>query len=440
MMKCRLGFIFVGLCLSISGDYAGALKPFVPREDPLGGAVDAPLPPSVPTATAAPFGPGRPIRVLQIQLGGDGYFKAVTQELQTAQPGLPPAAIQYLDWPEDGANPFGISHYNFDVGPYRLSPDERGKAPLITPQAHKWFASQVAQGLVPDVVIIGGHHAPGLGWHSHFIKNDNYYERSLVSTRLFASARRFKVVRDYFANVKMAVIGGCWALANLEPHGRRGEYLSPSDIARIYFTGAPGRAAMLGEVSDPHTLAFQRHELTTLYSNRYKPTAELEDCSRPTKKYCHTFHVDRVLPDYALFDGSHTYNAASLMRRLFPNAAMVIGFHSPSPYANRAGAIYRSAFANAREDLRHERINGQPVASPLRALIDSGISKNDRRRILNSLRVQWTRATYRMNRGRTAGSITPAFPDLDADGLFAYYPTDPELPLGPKFRPYRPQH
>jgi hypothetical protein len=41
-----------------------------------------------------------------------------------------------------------------------------------------------------------------------------------------------------------------------------------------------------------------------------------------------------------------------------------------------------------------------------------------RKKVIEALRKNWTIQTYRMNRKRPSGSITPAYPDLDANGSF----------------------
>jgi hypothetical protein len=427
-MKLHNLFLTLSLTIFMACDHSSAGPGKEVTPDPFGGEVDEVTEADL-NHSSAPFSEHRPIRVLKVRLGGEDYFNVVTNELKGNQSGLPAASVTELTWPEGGANPFAISEYNFELGALRRSFTEAGPAPLFPEASLRWFADQVASGNVPDVVIIGGHHVPGLGWHGHYIKPDNYYEKTLTSAKLFASARRHKVIREYFSHVKLAFIGGCWAMANLEPHGPNGEYLSPDDIARTYFSSDAGRQFMLGNESLPNSLAYQRHELTTLYGRRYKAEASEEVCSK-TKRFCQSFHVTRVLPDYALYDGSHTYNAPYIFRRLFPNSALVMGFHSPSPYSDQVGSIVQTAISAARNELG--------LSSPLRALIDSATPLEVRRQILTSVRVQWTRTTHRLNRGRTAGSITPAFPDLDANGPFAYYDRDPELPLGPRFSPYRP--
>jgi hypothetical protein len=41
-----------------------------------------------------------------------------------------------------------------------------------------------------------------------------------------------------------------------------------------------------------------------------------------------------------------------------------------------------------------------------------------RKKVIEALRKNWTIQTYKMNRERPSGSITPAYPDLDANGVF----------------------
>ena len=138
------------------------------------------------------------------------------------------------------------------------------------------------------------------------------------------------------------------------------------------------------------------------------------------------YAIDRMLPDSGLWDGSDMYNIPLKMKRLFPNALGIFGFHRPSPFT--PGGIWRSAFNQARLAAKTNNI--------LVPLLSDSVSVEQKKMMVQKLRIGWTRASFALNRGRANGSITPAFPDLDQNGLFAYEPGAHELPGAPKFAPY----
>jgi len=382
---------------------------------------EVPKGPSVSDQSESDF-KKRPIRLLHIQLGGTSVFRFIKTEIQGhgAIKGKTFVEIRLPNIKQQ--NPFGFSRYNFDTGGYRPADISQMTAPpVISERDASWYQEQLDQDLVPDILYIGGHQIPGMGWHSDETDANDYYLRSIYFPTLLESVKKYPAMKEYFARIKIIFIGGCWGLANLEPHGPHGEYLSPQAIEKIYFSSAKGRSQMLGNIYSRHSLEYQRHELYTLYDGDFSNGPKAEVCRDPVNfKDCLTFNAQRVLPDIGLYDGSHSYNYPYLMKHLFSGAYLVFGFHSPSPYNENVAPMYRTAF-----DWTRQKIGANE--NLFLDLLDPGVSVEQKKQLVQTLRLNWTKATYRLNREaidanrfvpRPAASISPIFPELDANGPF----------------------
>lgn len=399
-------------------------------------------PPVVKPKRPLPASQGRVIRILHIKLGGSGYFQVIRSELSQKIDGLENITIEDLSSDLNDTNPFEISNRSFNLGDLRNSVEAAGPEHTYSEASAKWFARQVETGRTPDVLVISGHHIPALGWHTDDSligsKNVEYYRGSMSSLQMFASANKYPAVRQFFSKVKLAFIGGCWALANLEPHGANGEYLEPHQIAVVYHHFMAGKWRTVGGPSMVHSLEHERDRLVTLYDGDFTRLTRDEICYQ-IKNECPTLSVERVLPDYGLYDGSHSFNGPYLFKTLLPNAALVMGFHSPSPEHRDVGELLSAAISGSRADLaiRGITFEGHPIQSPLRMIFEERrLSEASYKEVIHALRVNWTKSTYLRNRGRASGSISPALADEDANGPFAYYPESKLIPNAPRFAPY----
>lgn len=382
--------------------------------------------------------PVKPIYVVHIRMGNAELAQTVESELRRSLPNSENRPIVFLRPNINVANnPFGISRYNFEMGYSRtMSGNRDDLIPLLNSEMTKWFADLEAKDIHPEIFILNGHHTPGLGFYSNstwdtkrkdqFGQSIEFYNQALFMPSLYKSAEKIPVVNRFFSKIKMVFIGGCWGLANLQPKefGDHGRLLTKREIYNFYQAGQLDRA--LGTLKNPHSLAYQKNELTTIYSDDYAKNESGETCLDNTKTHCERYAIDRILPDSGLWDGSDMYNIPLKMKRLFPNALGIFGFHRPSPY--NPGAIWRSAFSQARSVLKTNNI--------LIPLLSDSVSIETKKTMIQKLRIAWTKASFALNRGRANGSITPAFPELDQNGPFAYEPNAREFPSAPKFAPY----
>jgi hypothetical protein len=217
-------------------------------------------------------------------------------------------------------------------------------------------------------------------------------------------------------------------MTNLEPHGPKGEYLSPEEIKAKYFSSPQERAKMVGSADKVNTLEFYRQRLFREYgpSNKkeeYVRTKNEEICLVKPYTNCTITNLDRIMPDSYLYDGSHLYNYPYMMKRLFPNATMIFGYSSASPSEEIRVKIFQEMLDKTYADLNASfaamgkgKINN--VLFPLTLQPSDPRLNNDlNRMIIKVMRKNWTIATDTMNRNRPSGSISPAYPDLSADGV-----------------------
>lgn len=324
----------------------------------------------------------------------------------------------------DSRNPFWINPGDFFTGLHLVLPvSSRGPVPQVPAKDTTWFDEQIAKGQSPEVFVIGGHHVISEGYH-----NDPE-TMFLYTPTLMDTISRVPAARAYFDSVKLAVLWGCNTLTNLEPHAPNGDYLSPNQIEELYLSGSDGRAAVTGSATATNTLEFYRARLAREYGAwnkrhyEYTRDPKSEKCeSSPGNPYlkCSITNVDRILPDLALYDGTHKMNGAWVHKRIFRNAYLVLGFNSASPSEENRVKIFQAAMAAAYAELNRGLTASSPdyVHNLLREIIADGTAKARRSRLIQAVRKAWTVATYRMNRGRPSGSITPALPELDRDGMF----------------------
>lgn len=380
----------------------------------------------------------KPIYIVHIRMGNGELAQTVESELRRSLPNNENRPLIFIR-PNMNIenNPFAISRYNFNIGYSRtMSGNRDDLIPMFNSEMTKWFADLEAKDIHPEVFILNGHHTPGLGFYSNttwetnaknqFGQSIEFYNQALFMPSLYKSAEKIPVVNRFFSKIKMVFIGGCWGLANLQPKefGDHGRLLTKREIFNFYKAGQIERA--LGSLKNPHGLAYQKNELTTIYGDDYARKESDETCLDSSKTHCERYAIDRILPDSGLWDGSDMYNIPLKMKRLFPNAIGIFGFHRPSPF--NPGSIWKSAFSQAR--------NALGVNNILIPLLSETVSTDVKKTMIQKLRVSWTKASFALNRGRANGSITPAFPELDQNGPFAYEPNDRELPSAPKFAPY----
>ena len=70
----------------------------------------------------------------------------------------------------------------------------------------------------------------------------------------------------------------------------------------------------------------------------------------------------------------------------------------------------------------------------METIVDPNTPPDLRKTVIESVRKNWTIVTYAQNRGRPSGSITPALPELDKNGIFnVSVPGSKDTPL---YAPY----
>jgi hypothetical protein len=319
-------------------------------------------------------------------------------------------------------NPFKITDFDFFVGLSRPYEDEGiGLVPEITDTQAAWFDQAVARNELPDIFVVAGHQVISEGWH-----NESEHMFLFLPT-LLQTLRNHKSARIFFDHIRMAVLWGCNTMTNLEPHGPNGEYLTPEQIKAIYDSGPKGRLQVIGDGEKVNTLEFYRQRLYREYGPGHKKveyvrSQKAEVCLTRPYTNCPVTNLDRVLPDSYLFDGSHLYNYPYLMKRVFPNATMVFGFSSASPAEEIRVQIFKATLEKTYADLNASFKNsGKKINNILYPLVlqpnDPTLSDDLNRMIIKSLRKNWTIQTDAMNRNRPSGSISPVYPELDADGV-----------------------
>ncbi len=391
-----------------------------------------------PVTQAAASDSNRPIYILHVRMGNGELSSQVQAEISRAvSAGSQRKVVLIRPNLNSANNPFAVTTENFATGHSRSQVGQQtDPVPLMTETQLKWFESQINQDMMPDVFIINGHHIPGMGFHSDeaytsALKNQQgenllFATQALYTPTLHQSIAKYPILQKYFSRVKLVFIGGCWGLSNLEPRedGDRGNFLSPEQIQDLYKTD---RARAIGNSRLAHSLEYQRHELATIYSGDFTRNSRNESCANiQTGEQCDRYHADRTLPDYGLWDGSHMFNQPLLFKRSFPNAVGVFGFHRPSP--RNPGPIWAATFAEARQNTQLPNI--------LLPLLSEKVPDVIRKSILQELRIAWTRNSYYLNRQRASGSISPRYPELDANGPFAYAEGQKEFPEAPRFAPY----
>jgi hypothetical protein len=355
------------------------------------------------------------IIMLQLNLGGKEVFNLLKSEAErpmTFRSKKTPVQEVSLPNPEV-QNPFAIEKGNFLI-----------HKKYIEEKDADWFQQQIEENRIPDILYIGGHHVPSQGWHTHQLDDQDHSYQSIYFPTLLNSLKKYPAMKIYFSKIKFVFIGGCWGLANLEPHGKKGEYLSPDKIKQLYFSSAAGKSLVLGNKKNPHSLEYQKWELTQVYSADYTQNPNEKACDANT---CSKWYIHEALPDIGLFDGSRRYNIPYLMRYIFPNAQLVVGFHSPSPFNQKVAQIYRNVFASVRAEF--------PELNNIFVQLLNPENSEVTKKMTQSFRKNWTLKTYQLNNKRASGSITPAYPDLDQSGLFVL-PESMQLPWAPRFSPY----
>lgn len=386
----------------------------------------------------------KPIYVVHVNLGNTQLSDNVIREIQrTNENGENRQVIVIKPNLDTNENPFAVSRYGFEMGLSRMNGEIRNEeVPVFSAKMLSWFQGLEDQNIHPEVFILNGHHVAGVGFYSDTqwdkkLSNNNTVElptRALFTQTLIRSKKQFPVVKRFFETIKLAFIGGCEGLANFEPkeHGHYGRALSTEEIRQRFQTG--NKETILGNISKRIGLAYFKFDLAKTYQEFTDEPNEEICVDQNSKRGCETYDVNRILPEAGLWNEDHPFNMPYIMKHLFPNAYGVFGFSTPSPL--KPGIMWETAFNDARRTLAINNI--------LAPLLSDEVSLGEKRNLIQSLRVAWTRSTYRLNSRtvgsrtihRVSGSITPAFPDLDQNGIFAYGTNDTETFEAPKYAPY----
>ncbi len=320
--------------------------------------------------------------------------------------------------PEQHPNPFGVSTFDWNVGHHLPKEgEEPGPAPDINYfQDASWYLGLVLQNKLPDIFLIGGHFANSLGWMS---PNEKVF---LYAETLSEMPKRHPAAKLVFDHVKLAILGGCHSMTNLQPHGPHGEYLSPAEIFEKYTYGSDQiKSQLIGTGGDEWTLKGYRNRLYddehdfTLFANR-------EDCKDPEgPNLCKRAYLNRVFPTRSLWDPEEPFNGPRRWKKLFPNAYLVLGYSTGSPPEEIREEILKLAIKNT--EIQLNKTGSSRVNEYSHHIIQTIVSDHTpdpvRREVITEFRIQWTKATAALNGGRASGSITPAYPDLDANGVFS---------------------
>jgi hypothetical protein len=326
----------------------------------------------------------------------------------------------------DPVNPFGLANHDFRTGLQLTNETSNGPVPTVSENDVKWFEEQVAANNLPDVFMVGGHHVISEGWH-----NDPESSFLFMPT-LLDTLSKSNSARKIFDHVKLAVLWGCNTMTNLEPHGANGEYLDSSEIETEYKASRSGRLSMIGinAAGDVKTnsLEFYKQRLAREYgpeSGKYEYTrsSRRERCiGTPAEpfKNCPVTNLERIMPETFLYDGTHKFNEPARMKSIFRNAYLVLGFSSASPSEEQRAKILNQVLREATHDLNQELlVTHQPAQDNILYTIVADQTDHDlRMKAIELVRKHWTLDTYSLNRQRPSGSITPAFPELDKNGVF----------------------
>ena len=184
---------------------------------------------------------------------------------------------------------------------------------------------------------------------------------------------------------------------------------------------------MIGTPEKVNTLAFYRARLAREYGpggDKYEYTLSRsqEKCEDKPYSLCKITNLNRIMPDSYLWDGNHWYNYPYMMKRLFPNANIVFGYSSASPDEKRRVQIFKATLDRTYQDLNSKfKSSGKKINNILFPLVlpkgDPQISDDLNKEIIKSLRTNWTIMSDSMNRNRPSGSISPVYPELDAQGV-----------------------
>lgn len=369
------------------------------------------------------------IRILFIQLGSRGLVQSIQQHLGKN------FDVQVTRVPMDKQNnPFNVTSDGFHIGNSRPSENEKFQYPPIANDL-SWFnqfdpqkvTPQALNEILPDILVISGHAIAGLGWHSDEMDpGENYYQQSFYLAGFVHTMRSHPGARNLFKNIKMVMLGGCNSLVNFEPHYTNGAFLNSKQIAAIYNyqsqkNNHSGKSYVIGNATNFNTLDFYRRRLARLYPLDFTLDPYQERCALRiaglAPDHCQTLDLNRVLPDYGLFNESHMFNYPYMMKRIFPKASLILGFAGSSDYAPRTKEML---FETLQASLQELKGNGADISNVLSPIIDKDskiISRELKKTILQSIRKNWAIQTYR-GLGRIGSSITPAFPEVDANGPF----------------------
>ncbi len=389
----------------------------------------------------------KPIYVVHVSLGNNQLAQNVVEELLRPNPNFQNRPVIMLRPNIDVQdNPFAVSKWGRQTGLTRPGNEIKTEnTPLLNDRMLQWFEDLEAKDIHPEVFIINGHHLVGMGFESddtwetkiksQFGQPIELSHRNLYFPTIIKSKNQFPVMARFFDRIKLVFIGGCEGLANLEPKefGISGRALSPEEIKAKIDNGQ--KKLMLGDAASGQGLEGYRDDLVRVYPGSYTAKSDDEICvDMVNRLHCETFFVNRILPDSGLWDGNHMYNMPYQMKRLFPNAIGVFGFNTPSPVT--PGNIWKMAFNESRRKLQTDNF--------FQSLFSDEVSVSQKKEIIQRLRISWTKATQQLN-GRTrngqtinriSGSITPAFPELDFNGIFAYEAGAPTYAEAPVFAPY----
>ena len=389
----------------------------------------------------------KPIYVVHVSLGNNQLAQNVVEELLRPNPNFQNRPVIMLRPNIDVQdNPFAVSKWGRQTGLTRTGNEIKNEnTPLMTDKMVQWFEDLEAKDIHPEVFIVNGHHLVSMGFESDNTWETKYKsqfglpielsQRNLYLPTIIKSRSHFPAIARFFDHIKLVFIGGCEGLANLEPKGNgiSGRALTPAEIKTRIEGGQ--KKLMLGDSSTGDGLEGYRDDLVRVYPGSYTNRAEEEVCVDTSNKLnCEIFDVNRILPDSGLWDGNHMYNMPYQMKRLFPKALGVFGFNTPSPVT--PGNIWKQAFNESRRKLQIDNF--------FQNLISDDVSTAQKKEIIQRLRISWTKATQQLNSRtrnkkivyRISGSITPAFPELDRNGIFAYDPGAPIYAEGPAFAPY----
>ena len=286
-----------------------------------------------------------------------GTIDVVLNELHKA-PGSDIREIDIPIDPDQHPNPFKSVSEDFDVGQYLPDPGQTPSAPpSLEPRDAEWFEDRVSRDELPQIFVIGGHQVISEGWHNHA------ETRFMFLPTLLQTLQSTPAAREVFGSVKLAILWGCNAMTNLEPHGPAGEYLDPGQIRLRYESGLQGRKTRIGSEARTNSLEFYKARLALEYgpnspTGHYEYTRNVNDerCLGPGRyERCSITNLERIMPESGLFDGSHRYNYPYMMKRLFPGAYLVLGFSSASPSESERTLIFQEIPEARRECKRTVR-------------------------------------------------------------------------------------